>query len=147
MVPVCMFNVGSITYGFDGRVPGAHPRGAEAPPLETWKALYFQGLFRQITWFASFKSVLFSFLLCRRTEEACSMVNSLRKVDFSHPTGHYPWTNFRSPLEKILGAPLSGPIPWVTRNGATWCPKDIISSIRFQQSCPFFSGRRHIDSK
>ena len=30
-----------------------------------------------------------SFLLFRKTEEACSMVNSLRKVDFSHPTGHY----------------------------------------------------------
>ena len=35
------------------------------------------------------------------------MVNSLRKVHFSHPTGHYTWTKFRAPLEKILGAPLS----------------------------------------
>ena len=34
------------------------------------------------------------------------MVNSLRKVDFSHPAGHYTWTNFLAPLEKILGAPL-----------------------------------------
>ena len=35
------------------------------------------------------------------------MVNSLRKVDFSHPTGHYTWKKIRPPpLEKILGAPL-----------------------------------------
>ena len=36
------------------------------------------------------------------------MVNSIRKVDFSHPTGHYTWTKFSPPplLEKILGAPL-----------------------------------------
>ena len=35
------------------------------------------------------------------------MVNSLRKVDFSHPTGHYTRKKFRPPpLEKILGAPL-----------------------------------------
>ena len=27
-------------------------------------------------------------LLCGRTEEACSTVVSLRKVDISHPTGH-----------------------------------------------------------
>ena len=33
------------------------------------------------------------------------MVNSLRKVDFSHPTGHYTWKN-SPPPEKILGAPL-----------------------------------------
>ena len=36
------------------------------------------------------------------------MVNSLRKVDFSHLTGHYTWTKFRPPPpEKILGAPLN----------------------------------------
>ena len=47
------------------------------------------------------------FLLCGGTEEACSMVNSLRKVDFSHPTGHYTWEKIRPPpLENILGAPL-----------------------------------------
>ena len=36
------------------------------------------------------------------------MVNSLRKVDFSHPTGHHTWKKIRPPppLEKILGAPL-----------------------------------------
>ena len=40
------------------------------------------------------------------------MVNSLRKVDFSHPTGHYTWTKIFGPLlEKILGAPLLYPIP------------------------------------
>ena len=35
------------------------------------------------------------------------MVNSLRKVDFSPPTGHYTWEKNSPPLEKILGAPLS----------------------------------------
>ena len=36
------------------------------------------------------------------------MVNSLRKVDYSHPTGHYTWKKIRPPppLEKILAAPL-----------------------------------------
>ena len=36
------------------------------------------------------------------------MVNSSRKVDFSHPTGHYTWKKIRAPIEKILGAPLEG---------------------------------------
>ena len=37
------------------------------------------------------------------------MVNSLRKVEFSHPTGHYTWKKIAPPpsLEKILGAPLA----------------------------------------
>ena len=35
------------------------------------------------------------------------MVNSLLKVDFLHPTGHYAWEKSSPPpLEKILGAPL-----------------------------------------
>ena len=35
------------------------------------------------------------------------MVNSLRKVDFSHPTGHYTWKKIGAPpLDKILGASL-----------------------------------------
>ena len=38
------------------------------------------------------------------------MVNSLRNVDFSHPTGHYTWKKFGAPLEKILGAPLCIPL-------------------------------------
>ena len=46
-------------------------------------------------------------LLCGRTEEACSMVNSLRKVDFSHPTGHYTWTFFRAPLRKSWVRPCT----------------------------------------
>ena len=33
------------------------------------------------------------------------MVNSLRKVDFSHPTGHYTWEKI-APIEKILETPL-----------------------------------------
>ena len=35
------------------------------------------------------------------------MINRLRKVDFSHTTGHYTWEKCSPPpLEKILGAPL-----------------------------------------
>ena len=37
------------------------------------------------------------------------MIKSLRKIDFSHHTGHYTWEKNRAPLEKILGAPLQGP--------------------------------------
>ena len=47
------------------------------------------------------------------------MVNSLRKVDFSHPTGHYKWEKFSDPLEKILGAPLFGPCFVFYRTGFT----------------------------
>ena len=48
-----------------------------------------------------FKICFFSFLLCGRTEEACSMLNSLRKVDFSQPTGCTPARDgtFSSELE------------------------------------------------
>ena len=53
-----------------------------------------------------FEVCFLCFLLCGRTEEACSMVNTLRKVDLSHPTGHYTIHGKKSPLEKILGAPL-----------------------------------------
>ena len=53
-------------------------------------------------------SLFLMLLLCGRTEEACSMGNTLRKVHFSHPTGHYTRKKFAPPppLEKILGAPL-----------------------------------------
>ena len=35
------------------------------------------------------------------------MINSLRKVYFSHPSGNYTWEKIHPPpLEKILGAPL-----------------------------------------
>ena len=38
------------------------------------------------------------------------MVNSLRKVDFSHTTCHYTGKKFAPPpLDEIMGAPLAGP--------------------------------------
>ena len=41
------------------------------------------------------------------SEEACSTVVRLRKVDISHPTEHYTYAKKLSgPLEKILGPPL-----------------------------------------
>ena len=40
------------------------------------------------------------------------MIKSLRKVDFSHPTGHYTRKKVSPPpLQKILGAPLRVHIP------------------------------------
>ena len=44
--------------------------------------------------------MFYSFLLCGKTEEACSVAKSLRKVYFSHPTGRYVWKF------------LLGPSPW-----------------------------------
>ena len=75
-------------------IPGAHPRwGARGPPPLRPEKHYIFGVstvkLRDLGTFL--KSVFLSFLLCGRTEEACSMVNSLREVDFSHPTGHYTW--------------------------------------------------------
>ena len=35
------------------------------------------------------------------------MVNSLRKVDFSQPTGHYTWKKCRPPLRKSWVRPCS----------------------------------------
>ena len=47
------------------------------------------------------------FLVRGSTEEACSMVVSLRKVDILYPTGHYIYKILRPPpLDKIMGAPL-----------------------------------------
>ena len=44
-----------------------------------------------------------------RNEDACSMVKSLLKTDFSHfshPSGHYRqvYENVCSPIDKIMGA-------------------------------------------
>ena len=38
------------------------------------------------------------FLLCGRTEEVCSMVKSLRMIDFSHTNGHYIRKKYALPL-------------------------------------------------
>ena len=46
-----------------------------------------------------------SFLLCGRTEETCSMIKSLRKIDFSHLLATIDEKNRPPPLEKILGGP------------------------------------------
>ena len=68
-----------------------------------------------------FEVCFFMLLLCGSTEEACSMVNSLRKVDFSHPTGHYTWEKIacrpcrRVPMKGYIGGPLGG------REGVSSC--------------------------
>ena len=94
-----------------GSTPGAHPRGPSPPPPWDLKKHYIFRVSSVKLRDLHLLSLFFKFLLCGKTEEACSMVNSLRKVDFSHPTGHYTWKFFSGPLEKILGAPLHYPIP------------------------------------
>ena len=64
--------------------------GARAPPWDLNKTLDFQVLLCKNYVICNFAAcVLTKTFLCERTEKACSMVKSLRKVDFSHPTGHY----------------------------------------------------------
>ena len=46
------------------------------------------------------------------------MIRSLRKVDFSHPTGHYiRRKNFSPPPPPLLGAPLQAAILGSTLSG------------------------------
>ena len=92
---------------------GAHPRGGPggfAPPPWDLKNTIFS-VFLPLNYVIYIFEVCFflCFLLCLRTEEACSIVNSLRKVDFSHPTGHYTWKKFVPPSSENPGcapAPL-----------------------------------------
>ena len=90
-----------------GRTHGGGARGLGSP----WdlKNTIFSG-FLPLTYVICILEVcFFSVLLYGRTEEACSMVKSLRKVDFSHPTGHYTWKKFRPPLRNSWVRPcLSG---------------------------------------
>ena len=69
-----------------GRTQGEGP-GAR-PPWDL-KNTIFSGFLPLNYVIYIFEVCFLCFLLCGRTEEACSMVNSLRKVDFSHPTSHY----------------------------------------------------------
>ena len=68
-----------------------HQRGGgEGPgPPRDLKNTTFQGFLPLNYVIFIFEACFLSFLLCGRTEEACRMVNSLREVDFSNPTGHY----------------------------------------------------------
>ena len=67
-----------------GRTHGGRGR----PPLELKNAI-FSGFLPLNYVICIFQVCFLSCLLHGRTEEACSMTKSLRKVDFSHPTGHY----------------------------------------------------------
>ena len=77
-----------------GRTQGEGP-GARAP----WdlKNTIFSGFLPSNYVIYIFEVCFLCFLLCGRAEEACSMVNSLRKVNFSHPTGHYTWKKIAPP--------------------------------------------------
>ena len=70
--------------------------GARLPPWDL-KNTIFSGFLPLNYVICIFEVCFWSFLLSGRTEEACSVVNSLRKVDFSHLTGHYTWKKFRPP--------------------------------------------------
>ena len=87
---------------YQGRTQGG---GARAPhPLGPENSYIFRVSSVKLRDLHLWSLFFWRFLLCGRIKEACSMVNSLRKVDFSRPTGHYKWKKF-GPLEKILGAP------------------------------------------
>ena len=53
------------------------------------------------------------------------MVNSLRKVDFSHPTGHYTWNKIRPPSLK-----KSWVRPWLSAIDFTICATRIHFLVR-----------------
>ena len=119
---------------------GAHPPGGGArgpgPPFGTWKTPYFQGFFRKITRFASLKSVFLSFLLCGRNEAACRMIKSLRKIDFSHPTGHHTWKKFAPPWENPGCAPVRGCSPPPTPVGGGKSGVPVRSGLSWQSFWP-----------
>ena len=64
----------------EGRTTGGGGQGP-GPPWEL-KNTIFSGFLPLNYVICIFEVCFFSFLLCGRTEEACSMVNGLRKVDF-----------------------------------------------------------------
>ena len=84
-------------------LPGAHQRGGPGGPgpspwgLKSTRFSGFLPLYYMICVFATRVLKLFAMW---KDQEACSMVKSLRKVYFSHPTGHYLWKF------------LLGPSPW-----------------------------------
>ena len=99
---------------------GAHPRGAKgsSPPWEL-KNTIFSGFLplNYVIWI--FKVCFWSCLLCGRTEEACSMVDGLRKVDFPHPTGHSTRNFFSGhPLRKSWVRPWAQCFPRCGGTGA-----------------------------
>ena len=122
------------------RGQGRTPRGGGArgpgPPFGTWKTPYFQGFFRKITRFASLKSVFLSFLLCGRNEAACRMIKSLRKIDFSHPTGHHTWKKFAPPWENPGCAPVRGCSPPPTPVGGGKSGVPVRSGLSWQSFWP-----------
>ena len=112
------------------RARGAPKGRARGPPPPPWdlKNTIFSGFLPLNYVIYIFEVCFLCFLLCGRTEEACGMVNSLRKVDCSHPTGHYTRKkNFPPPpLEKILGAPLQ-----------TWKMNDLFMETRVKKRQKF----------
>ena len=94
---------GGVVRG-QGRTQGEGP-GAAPPPLGPENTI-FSGFLPLNYVIYIFEVCFLCFLLCGRTEEACSMVNSLRKVDFPTLLATIHGKKFAPPLEKIMVAPL-----------------------------------------
>ena len=71
--------------------------GPAPPPWDLKNEKTFSGFLPLNYVICIFEVCFFKLFVCGRTKEACSMVNSLRKVDFSHPTGHYTWKQILPP--------------------------------------------------
>ena len=93
-----------------GRTQGEGPGARPPPPPCDLKNTIFSGFLPLNYVIYIFEVCFLCFLLCGRTEEAWSMVNSLRKVGFSHPTGHYTWEKISPP-----------PPPWENPGSAPGC--------------------------
>ena len=96
------------------------PTGGEGPAPLGPEKIMFSG-FLPVNYAICIFEVCFKLLLCERTEEACRIMTSLRKVDFLHPSGHCIRKKLSpAPIEKILGAPLD--VPTVLQpDGCTGC--------------------------
>ena len=92
--------------GERGHTHGEGP-GGPVPPWDL-KNTIFSGFLPLNNVVYIFEVCFLCFLLCGRTDEACSKVNSLRKVDFSHPTGHYTWKKSPPPVWENPGCAPGG---------------------------------------
>ena len=84
-------NRGAWTERLQGRTLGA--RGPA--PFGPEKTQFFSGFLPLNCAICIFEVCFLSFLLCGRAEEAWSTIKGLRKVNFSHSSGHYIGKNYR----------------------------------------------------
>ena len=97
---VTNLEVSSVVIYSQGRTQAGGGGGERGPaPLWDLKNTIFSWFLPLNYVICIFEICFFSFLLYGRIAEGCSMVNSSRKVDFSHPTGHYRY------MKKKFGPP------------------------------------------